>query len=78
MTLLGVNREARGRGIGAALLHGAFEAIAERRIPSVLLVVDAANSTGATALYERVGMRVVKRFDVWERALDPSAVSRPS
>ena len=40
--------------------------------------VDAANSTGATALYEAVGMRVVKRLDVWERALDPSAVTATS
>ena len=75
---LGVSREKRGRGIGAALLHGAFEAIAARRIQSVVLVVDAANLTGATALYERVGMRVVSRFDVWERALDPPAVSKLS
>jgi len=75
---LGVCRAARGRGIGAALLQGAFEAFAARGVPSVVLVVDAANATGATALYERVGMRVVKRFDIWERALGPSAVSRPS
>jgi mycothiol synthase len=74
VTLLGIRREARGRGIGGALLQRAFEAFATRRIRAVVLVVDAANSTGATALYERVGMRVVKRFDVWERALDPSAV----
>ncbi len=76
VTELGVRGEARGRGIGAALLQGAFEAFAARRISSVVLVVDAANATGATALYERVGMRVVKRFDVWERATGPSAASR--
>ena len=78
VTLLGVRREARGRGIGAALLHGAFEAFAARRIRSMVLTVDAADPTGATALYERVGMRVVGRFDLWERALDPSAISRLS
>lgn len=78
VTLLGIRREARGRGIGGALLHRAFEAFAARRVCSVVLVVDAANSTGATALYERVGMRVVKRFDLWERALDPSAVTATS
>ena len=78
VTLLGVRREARGRGIGAALLRGAFEAVATRRIHSVVLTVDAANPTGATALYERVGMRVVGCFDLWERALDPSAVSQLS
>jgi len=78
VTELGVRREARGRGIGAALLQGAFEAFAARRIRPVVLVADAANPSGATVLYERVGMRVVKRFDVWEGAMGPSAVSRPS
>jgi hypothetical protein len=34
----------------------------------VILNVDAENTTGATALYERVGMRVINRWDVWERA----------
>jgi hypothetical protein len=33
----------------------------------VLLNVDAENPTGATKLYEHVGMRVVNRWDVWER-----------
>ncbi len=78
VTLLGVRREARRRGIGAALLRSAFEAVAARRIRSMVLTVDAADPTGATALYERVGMRVVGRFDLWERALDPSAISRLS
>ena len=30
---------------------------------------DAENSTGATALYERAGMRVINRWDLWERVL---------
>jgi mycothiol synthase len=77
VTSLGVSRDARGRGIGSALLQGAFEAFAGRRIRPVVLVVDAANLTGATALYERAGMHVVKRFDLWERALNPPAVSQP-
>ncbi len=77
VTELGVRREARGRGIGAALLLRAFEGFIARRIRSVVLVVDAANPTGATALYERVGMRVVKRFDLWERAPGPPAVTQP-
>ena len=33
----------------------------------MLLNVDADNPTGATALYERAGMRVVNRWDLWER-----------
>jgi ribosomal protein S18 acetylase RimI-like enzyme len=42
---------------------------AGRGIRRVVLAVDAENTTGATALYERVGMRVVSRFDWWERTL---------
>jgi len=33
------------------------------------LAVDAENTTGAVALYERVGMHVVRHSDTWERAL---------
>jgi mycothiol synthase len=57
----------RGRGIGAALLHRAFATFAERGLRRVLLNVDAENVTGATAVYERVGMRAVFRWDLWER-----------
>jgi mycothiol synthase len=59
----------RGRGAGAALLRRAFAMFAGRGIRRVVLAVDAQNATGATALYERVGMRVVGRFDWWERPL---------
>lgn len=65
---LGVLSTRRGRGIGAALLRRAFVTFAGRGARRVLLNVDAENTTGATALYERVGMRVVKRWDLWERA----------
>jgi len=34
---------------------------------------DAENATGATALYERVGMRVVNRWDLWERSSSDGA-----
>ena len=59
----------RGRGVGAALLRRSFAMFAGRGIRRVVLAVDAQNATGATALYERVGMRVVGRFDWWERPL---------
>ena len=72
VTLLGVRADARGGGIAAALLRAAFAGFTARGTHTVLLVVDAANPTGATRLYESVGMRVVKRFDLWERACDPS------
>jgi mycothiol synthase len=57
----------RGRGIGLALLHRAFLTFAERGMRRVMLNVDAQNVTGATAVYERAGMRVVNAWDLWER-----------
>jgi mycothiol synthase len=65
---VGVLAPHRGQGIGAALLRHSFAAFARRGLRRVLLNVDAENPTGATALYERVGMRVVKRWDMWERS----------
>jgi mycothiol synthase len=59
----------RGRGIGAALLRRSFAALARPGVERVLVNVDAQNPTGATDLYERVGMRIVKRWDLWERSI---------
>ena len=42
---------------------------AERGKRSAGLGVDAENTTGAVALYERVGMHVVRRSDTWERTV---------
>jgi mycothiol synthase len=65
---LGVLAPWRGRGIAGALLHRSFATFARRGCRRVLLNVDAENPTGATRLYERVGMRVVNRWDWWERS----------
>ena len=65
---LGVRPSHRGRGVARALLLRAFAAFADRGVRRVVLNVDAENPTGATALYERVGMRVVNRWDLWERS----------
>lgn len=59
----------RERGIGSALLRRSFASLAARGAPRVKLNVDADNPT-ATRLYERLGMRVVDRWDLWERSLD--------
>jgi mycothiol synthase len=67
---LAVLEDVRGRGVGAALLRRTFAAFAARGTPVAFVSVDAENVTGATALYERVGMRVVKRWDRWERPPD--------
>jgi mycothiol synthase len=64
---LAVTASHRGRGIGAALLRRSFAVFADRGVRRVLLNVDAQNPTGATALYERVGMRTVNAWDQWER-----------
>jgi mycothiol synthase len=64
---IGVLRSHRGRGIADALLRRSFATFADRGSARVMLNVDSENPTGATALYERVGMRVIKRWDLWER-----------
>lgn len=63
---LGVLRSHRGRGIAAALLRASFAAFARRGLTRVRLNVDSDNPTGAVALYERVGMRAVSSYDLWE------------
>jgi mycothiol synthase len=65
---VGVVKTHRGRGIAAALLRRSFATFERRGLRRVMLNVDAENPTGATALYERVGMHVTKRWDLWERA----------
>ncbi len=57
----------RGRGIASALLRRAFATFASRGLPRVMLNVDSENSTGAVRLYEGVGMRTVRAWDVYEK-----------
>lgn len=68
---VGVRKPWRGRGIGEALLRASFGEFGRRGTTKVGLGVDAANETGATRLYERVGMRVARRYDRYERVLSP-------
>ena len=63
---LGVSRPARGRGIAAAMLAEALRRLRADGLAVVELGVDAESPTGATRLYERAGMRVVRRTDVYE------------
>lgn len=67
---LGVLPGYRGRGIGAALLARSFGAFQRRGLATVALNVDASNETGATALYERVGMRSRFQWDVFLKVLE--------
>lgn len=64
---LAVAPSQRGRGLALALLHESFRRHAARGLPATVLGVDAANPTGALALYEKAGMRVVEQFTRWER-----------
>jgi mycothiol synthase len=66
---LGVAKSWRRRGIGLALLRHAFGEFHHRGEPHVGLGVDAQNPTGATRLYERAGMRVLKEDVIHERQL---------
>ena len=66
---LGVRPPWRGRGLGQALLLASFAEFHRRGRMRVELGVDSANSTGATRLYERVGMRERFRFDRYEKTL---------
>jgi mycothiol synthase len=58
----------RGRGIGVAMLRRSFATFASRGLRRAMVNVDAENVTGATAVYERAGMRVVNAWDLWERS----------
>jgi ribosomal protein S18 acetylase RimI-like enzyme len=66
---VGVLGSWRGRGLGAALLTRAFQAFRAKGFATAALNVDAANESGATALYERVGMQVRRQWDLYQKIL---------
>lgn len=57
--VLGVRRPWRRHGLATALLYESFRELRQRGMKRVKLGVDASNPTGATQLYESVGMRVL-------------------
>jgi mycothiol synthase len=69
--LLGVRPPYRRRGLGEALLRTAFRALHARGKRGADLHVDRDSVTGATQLYERVGMSAHPRFATWEKELRP-------
>jgi GNAT superfamily N-acetyltransferase len=69
VSILGVRRAWRRRGIALALLRHAFRELAARGKPRAGLGVDSESLTGATRLYERAGMRVVREGYEYERVL---------
>ena len=61
VSVVGVRRPWRRRGIGLALLRHSFRQLRERGETRVGLGVDAKNETGALQLYERAGMHIARR-----------------
>jgi mycothiol synthase len=74
--ILCVRERWRGRRIGESLLRTAFAELRRRGIERVSLEVDSENETGATRLYERVGMRVARRYDAFGKVLAPGTPAR--
>ena len=68
---LGVRRPWRKRGLGEALLLHSFAEFYKRGMTTIGLGVDAQNPTGATRLYQKVGMRAVSEFMFYEKELRP-------
>jgi ribosomal protein S18 acetylase RimI-like enzyme len=68
VSVLGVLPEHRRIGLGTALLVSAFAEFQRRGRLRASLGVDALSTTGAVRLYERAGMRVLWRWDIWERS----------
>jgi len=69
VNVLAVRRPWRRRGLGAALLSHSFAEMKRRGMTRATLGVDADNPTGALQLYERVGMHVERRQDVYAKEL---------
>jgi mycothiol synthase len=67
--ILGVRPPWRRRGIAEALLRHAFREFRQRGVARVSLDVDGESTTGAVRLYERVGMHVARRSDLYEKRL---------
>jgi mycothiol synthase len=66
VSVLGVLPAHRGHGLGTALLVTAFAEFRRRGTTRASLGVDAENTTGAVRLYERAGMTVAERQEIWE------------
>ena len=68
---LGVRRPWRRRGLGEALLLHSFGEFYKRGMKTIGLGVDAQNPTGATRLYQKVGMYTASEFVTYEKELRP-------
>jgi len=73
VNVLGVRWPWRRKGLGLALLRHSFQEFLRRGQADVVLEVDSENPTGATGLYERAGMRVLRWSDAYEKVLQEGA-----
>ena len=69
VSILGIRRQWRGKGLAKALLYHTFTEFYKRGTFKVSLGVDAQSLTGATKLYEKVGMRVVEESFIYEKCV---------
>jgi mycothiol synthase len=76
ISVLGVLRPWRGRGIGLALLQHTFGEFFIRGKRRAGLGVDAQSLTGATRLYEKAGMHIQRQYDTYELELRPDVELR--
>jgi mycothiol synthase len=67
VAVLFVRRPWRRRGLGLALLQASLREFWKRGVPKAALGVDAENPTGATRLYERAGMQVVREERMYRK-----------
>lgn len=72
---LGLAPDARGRGLGGALLAHGISLAAKRREPNIALAVDSRNSP-ALALYARAGFRTLRRREAFVAHPEPYANAR--
>jgi ribosomal protein S18 acetylase RimI-like enzyme len=57
----------RRRGLGKALMLHTFRHFKARGAPTVTLKTDSNNTSQAWRLYERLGMRTIRTYDVFEK-----------
>jgi mycothiol synthase len=69
VSILGVRKPWRGRGLGLALLRHSFRELRGRGKTRAGLGVDSENATGAVRLYERAGMEVASRRRTYRKVV---------
>jgi mycothiol synthase len=62
-----VHPDWRGRGLGKALMLQTFGEFSRRGLPRVTLKTDSNNPTSAWRLYERVGMKTERTYEIFEK-----------